>query len=192
MKTGEWVLPDTVRAVSAIWFPDHLVKLVLKYMLQNVHVNVRGWEWLDCSASRQDVSRCCTRGGSEDFVMCMRRNTRARESTMALKPRADVTKSPKTGISGPTKVLMSSKILKNIMFTLTSYLKTAQIIYFKDLITTMKNLDNSFKFWNTKKKNNPRNRVKIRLNYQREWPIASLDTTCPFGEMIYCYRGAYF
>ena len=78
--------------------------------------------------------------------MCMRRNTRARESTMALKPRTDVTKCPKTGISGPTKVQMSSKILKNIMFTLTSYLKTAQIIYFKDLITTMKNLDNSFKF----------------------------------------------
>ena len=35
VETGEWVLPDTVRAVSAIWFPDHLIKLVLKH----IHVN---------------------------------------------------------------------------------------------------------------------------------------------------------
>ena len=30
-------------------------------------------------------------------------------STVALKPRADITRSPKTGISGPTKRLMSCK-----------------------------------------------------------------------------------
>ena len=45
------------------------------------------------------VSRCRTRGESEDHT-----SEKARKgSTLALKPRADVTRSPKQGISGPTK-----------------------------------------------------------------------------------------
>ena len=42
--------------------------------------------------------------------LCRRGSTEARESTLALKPRADVTRSPKIGVPvAPRKGLMSSK-----------------------------------------------------------------------------------
>ena len=57
--------------------------------------------------------RCRTRGESEESVVCRRGRTQARESTLALKPRADVTRSPKQGYQWPHKKdLCPTKILK--------------------------------------------------------------------------------
>ena len=57
--------------------------------------------------------RCHTRGESEESVACRRGSTQARESTLALKPRADVTGSPKQGHQWPHKKdLCPTKILK--------------------------------------------------------------------------------
>ena len=63
--------------------------------------------WLDCNAGCQEVSRCHTRGESQR--MCNIRtctpllSLNKAEPTLALKPRGDITRSPKRGISGPTK-----------------------------------------------------------------------------------------
>ena len=45
--------------------------------------------------------RCRTRGESEGSVVHRRGSMQARESTLALKPRADVTRSPKQGYQWP-------------------------------------------------------------------------------------------
>ena len=61
-------------------------------------------------AGHQEVSRCCTRGESEDH----RGKHTSEGSTLALKPRADVTRSPKPGYQWPHKKdLCLSKYLKN-------------------------------------------------------------------------------
>ena len=62
-----------------------------------------------CHTGHQDVSRCCTRGESEESIVCRQQSRQAKESTLALKPRVDVTRSPKTKISvTPQKGLMPS------------------------------------------------------------------------------------
>ena len=50
-------------------------------------------ERLSCHADPHTVSRCCTRCESEDYTS----EKACKESTLALKPRADVTRSPKEG-----------------------------------------------------------------------------------------------
>ena len=52
--------------------------------------------------------------GSEESVACRWRSTQVREPTLALKPRADVTRNPKQGYQSvaPQKDLRSPKILK--------------------------------------------------------------------------------
>ena len=52
-----------------------------------------------CHAGCQEVTRCHTRGESEDHSS----EKACKGSTLALKPRADVTRSPNRGTSGPTK-----------------------------------------------------------------------------------------
>ena len=47
--------------------------------------------------------KCHTRGESEESVVRRRGSTQARESTLALKPRDDVTRSPKQGYQWPHK-----------------------------------------------------------------------------------------
>ena len=61
---------------------------------------------------------CGTRGESEDFVVCRAQRMRARGSTLALKPRADI-RSPNRGIRGPTKGLIEvfrNKHFRNRMY----------------------------------------------------------------------------
>ena len=52
-------------------------------------------KWLSCHAGHQEISRCHTRGEFEEFVAHTQRSTQTRESTLALKPRTDVTRGPK-------------------------------------------------------------------------------------------------
>ena len=54
-------------------------------------------------AGRQEVDRCRTRRESEESVVRRQESMQARESTVALKPRADATKVQNRGISGPIK-----------------------------------------------------------------------------------------
>ena len=53
---------------------------------------------LSCHAGRQEVGRCCTRGESQGMcnITCMPLlSSNKAEPTLALKPRGDVTRSPK-------------------------------------------------------------------------------------------------
>ena len=62
--------------------------------------------WLSCYAGRQEVSRCCTRGESQGMCnvthMPLLSSNKA-EPTLALKPRGDITRSPKQGYQWPHK-----------------------------------------------------------------------------------------
>ena len=82
-------------------------------------VQVRGSKRLDCHAGHQEVSRCRTRGECEEFGAHRQQSMQVRGSTLFLKPRADITRSRKQGISGPTKGLMSSKKIQNKVTELT-------------------------------------------------------------------------
>ena len=68
-------------------------------------LTVRGREWLGCHAGCQEVGRCRTRGDLREHVthtpLCQ---VWIRLSTLALKPRGDVTRSPKQGTGGLTKM----------------------------------------------------------------------------------------
>ena len=65
-------------------------------------------KWLDY----QEVSRCRTRGESKESIACRQQSTQARESTLAFKPRAEVTRSPKEGYLWPHK--KDSCLAKNL------------------------------------------------------------------------------
>ena len=65
-------------------------------------VHVR--EWLGCEVGHQEVSRCCTGGESRGTCnLYASMQVRIRLPTLALKPRGDVTKSPKHGYQWPDK-----------------------------------------------------------------------------------------
>ena len=75
--------------------------------------NVSPWvKWLSCHAGYQEVSRCHTKAVSEDSVANRWQSTQGRESTMCLKIRGDVTRSPSSSISGPRKKDSCPKYLK--------------------------------------------------------------------------------
>ena len=59
---------------------------------------VHGLKRLSCHADLYTVSRCCNRGESEDHTS---EKACKKGSTLALKPRADVTRSPKQGYRWP-------------------------------------------------------------------------------------------
>ena len=44
-----------------------------------VHLQVYGLEQLSCHAGHQEVSRCCTRGESEESIVCRQRNMQGRD-----------------------------------------------------------------------------------------------------------------
>ena len=81
---------------------------------------------LGCHADPYTVSRVHTRGESEDHTG---KNT-CKGSTLALKPRADITRS--SGFSGPTKrtYVPSKNVKKNIT------VKSANLIYFPTICGT--------------------------------------------------------
>ena len=54
-------------------------------------------------SAAKESAVCHTRGESEYSVVCRQYNMQVRGSTLALKPRADVTKSPKQGHQWPHK-----------------------------------------------------------------------------------------
>ena len=56
-----------------------------------------------CHAGHQEDSRCRIRGKSEESVACRQGSTQVRESTLALKLRAEITRSPKEGYQWPHK-----------------------------------------------------------------------------------------
>ena len=58
---------------------------------------VRGSKRLGLHAGHQEVSRCCTRDKSVKPIAHRWRSTQARESTLALKSRTDITRNPKQG-----------------------------------------------------------------------------------------------
>ena len=62
-----------------------------------------------------------------ESIVCRRGNTQARESTLALKPRADITRSPKQGYQWPyekdmcpTKILKKTKRIMSLIVILVS------------------------------------------------------------------------
>ena len=66
-------------------------------------------ERLSCHADPYTVSRCCTRRESEDHTS----EKAGKGSTLALKPRADVTRNPKQGYQWPHKrIVISNFFLK--------------------------------------------------------------------------------
>ena len=60
-----------------------------------------GQDWL--CASRQEVGKCSTRGVSQGTYITFASTMRIRQSTLALKPRGDVTRNPKQGYLWPQK-----------------------------------------------------------------------------------------
>ena len=71
-------------------------------------------KWLSCHAGCQEIGRCHTRGDSEESVVCKGWSMQVRESTLALKPRVDVTRIPKQGYQWPhKKVLCPPKFKKS-------------------------------------------------------------------------------
>ena len=56
-----------------------------------------GKRWLSCHAGHQKNSRCHTKGKSQGI--CNIHQVQKRLPTLALKPRGDVTRSPKQGVS---------------------------------------------------------------------------------------------
>ena len=64
------------------------------------------WRWLNCHAGCLEVSRCHTRGESQEMCNIKRMpplSSNKAEPTLALKPRGDVTRSPKQGYQWPHK-----------------------------------------------------------------------------------------
>ena len=106
------------------WSTKGLRKSILPWVrAPNLHqclrtcVKVRKSKRLSRHADLYTVGRCRTRGESEESVVRRQGSTQARESTLALKPKADVTRSPKQGYQWPhEKDLCPPKIfLKKIV-----------------------------------------------------------------------------
>ena len=68
---------------------------------------------IQCTPLLVEKGRCRTRGESEESVVCRQGSTQVRESTLALKPRAYFTRSPKQGYQWPHKKdLCPTKFIK--------------------------------------------------------------------------------
>ena len=61
----------------------------------DVSTHVRELKRPSHHAGREEVSKCSTRGESEESVACRRRSTQVRGFTLAWKSRADITRNPK-------------------------------------------------------------------------------------------------
>ena len=97
--------------------------------------------WLHCHAGCQEVSRCHTRGESQGMCNVTHMpplSSNKAEPTLALKPRGDVTRSPKQGISGPTKrthVLL--KLKKKSCCVMICEKKVSTVMTLKDLFLSI-------------------------------------------------------
>ena len=69
----------------------------------NTRVQVSGLQRINRNVGRYEVSRCCTRAESEESIAHRPQSTQTRGSTFALKPSADITRSPKQGYQSPSK-----------------------------------------------------------------------------------------
>ena len=100
---------------SWVWTPN------LHQCLQT-HLQVRGSKRLSCHADFYTVSRCHTRGQSQEFIACRQQSTQVRDPPWLWNPGETLPEVQNRGISGPTKrsyVLQKLlKILKKI-FSLT-------------------------------------------------------------------------
>ena len=57
---------------------------------------------LGCHVGHQEISRCCTRGEFQELIAQVMKHS-SKGSILALKPRADITNSPKQGYQWPNK-----------------------------------------------------------------------------------------
>ena len=99
--------------LCCVWHRQSWVRAPNLHQCLQTCLKVHRPKMLGCHADLYTVGRCHTRGESEESVVCRRESTQARESTLALKPRAHITRSPKQGFQWPHKKdLCSTKILK--------------------------------------------------------------------------------
>ena len=63
----------------------------------HTRLKVCGLKRLGCHVDLCTVSRCCTRGESQEFIACRRQKHASEGSNLALKPRGYVTRSPRLG-----------------------------------------------------------------------------------------------
>ena len=90
---AEWyTVPFLLRAAQTVVGLSPNLHQYLQTDLQ-----VHGSERLSCHTDLYTISRCHTRGESEDHTS----EKACKESTLALKPRADITRSPKQGYQWP-------------------------------------------------------------------------------------------
>ena len=73
------------------------------------------WGQDQLHASRQEVGKCSTRGGSQGTYITFASAMRIRQPTLALKPRGDVTRNPKQGPQNRTCVHQKLKKKKKKM-----------------------------------------------------------------------------
>ena len=96
--------------VCCVWHGWSWVEATNLHQFLWTCLQVCGLKGLNCHANLYTVNRCCTRGKSEDHTS----EKACKGSTLALKPRADITESPKQGYQWPHKRdLCRPKIFKN-------------------------------------------------------------------------------
>ena len=66
----------------------------------NACLKVHGWEWLGCHAGHQEISRCHTRGESDESIVC---RWWSEEIHPGFEIQGRCHQKSKQGISGPTK-----------------------------------------------------------------------------------------
>ena len=89
-------------------------------MLVDMSAHVCGSKKLDCHADLYTVSRCHTRGESQEFIACRRQSTQARDRPWLWNPGETSPEVQNRGISGPTKrtyvlqkIILKSSFRKN-------------------------------------------------------------------------------
>ena len=81
----------------------HCLIFISNLNLSNIYTNFRkrvrifGDLFLGSSSTVWGVSWCCTRGESEESIAFRQQSTQMRESILAFKPRANISRSPKQG-----------------------------------------------------------------------------------------------
>ena len=120
LKRTFWLPPKLMNisaTLSSLYFLDkytgYFHKRYVIYFKNSAHsipvrvppvlVQVHESERLDCNTGHQEVSRCCTRGESEESVAFTRWNRQVRVSTLALNPKVIDTRNPKHGYQLPHK-----------------------------------------------------------------------------------------
>ena len=105
--THRWYLPVIILTCTPFW-----AKISSFLCLWTHNLQVNSLKRIGCHRDLYTISRCCTRSDSEDHY---RRKPASKGSTLALKPRTSVTRSPKQGYQWPHKkdLYPSPNIKKN-------------------------------------------------------------------------------